>query len=183
MKVGKDGSVYLGPRLRNITTVRQGVKRVEEGKLSIRYEEGQEVASHHKAKISFHASGHINTSGSRLLRNSIREIKNQQELCRVLFRHPSHFPPGSNVGKRDILLDYPLPQEDCLLEALIFISPIEKTKLIRVRGALYQTTLMCPFSGLNGVPDLTIQLAFFHGGPTVSPPFTYILFGTLGAPW
>jgi len=154
------------------------------GKLSIAYDEGQEVdvSEHRKAKISFHASGHINATGERLFRNSIRELKEQQELCRVLFQHPSHFQPDTTIGNRDILLDYSLPDEDFFLQAILFLSPIEKTKLIKIRGAVYQTTLMFPFSGLNGVPDLTLQVAFFHGNSSVSPPFTYILFGTLGAP-
>ncbi|MDA2912017.1 hypothetical protein MYX04_13945, partial [Nitrospiraceae bacterium AH_259_D15_M11_P09] len=94
-KVGNDGSIYMGPRYSEIKRMKTGAKRLEKGRLTIRYEEGQEVTDPRyldmKGKLSFHASGIINSAGSRLLGKPLRSISEQKELCKVLFQHPSGF--------------------------------------------------------------------------------------------
>ena len=96
LMVKKDGSIYLGPRYTDVSVLRKGTKDVSGSSLSVRYEEGQDVTDpelRKSPKISFHASGRINVGGDRLLRDSLRAIVEQQELCRALFQHPSHYAP------------------------------------------------------------------------------------------
>jgi len=93
LMVGKDGSIYLGHRYTEISVLRKGTKEVRNSSVSIRYEEGQDVSPELRKnpKVSFHASGRINAVGDRLLSGSLRTITEQQELCRALFLHPSHY--------------------------------------------------------------------------------------------
>ena len=96
LMVKKDGSIYLSPRYTNVSVLRKGTKEISGSRVSVKYEEGQDVTDpelRKSPKISFHASGRINVGGDRLLRDSLRAIVEQQELCRALFQHPSHYAP------------------------------------------------------------------------------------------
>ncbi len=181
-QIKKDGSIYLGPRLENVTSMRTGAKRTEHGSLTISYEEGQEIKDPAllKGKISFHASGVIHGAGSRSFREPIRDISKQEELCRVLFAHPSTFDTITDIRKKDICLNYP-HDEGSPLQAIFFIAPRASASLVRVNGAVYQINLLFPFSSLEGVPDLLIQFILFHSSSGAWPPYTYLIFGTVAA--
>ena len=78
------------------SVLRKGTKEISGSRVSVKYEEGQDVTDpelRKSPKISVHASGRINVVGDRLLRDSLRAIVEQQELCRALFQHPSHYAP------------------------------------------------------------------------------------------
>ena len=181
IKVGNDGSTYLGPRYNEILGMKTGAKRTEEGRLTITYEEGTEVTDPHhlnmKGKVSFHASGVINAAGFRLIRAPLRNISEQQELCRVLFQHPTRFASDS-VGDRDVLLDYPYDEERPI-QAIVFVAPLHKGKLVRIRDCTFQVNLIFPFKGLDGVPDLSLQVVMFHGSKVEWPPCSSVIFGPL----
>ena len=43
LMVRKDGSIYLGPRYTNVSVLRKGTKEISGSKVSVKYEEGQDV--------------------------------------------------------------------------------------------------------------------------------------------
>ena len=182
--VQNDGSIYLGPRYTEILGMKTGAKRAEKGHLTINYEEGEEVTDPHylnmKGKVSFHASGRINAAGSRLLREPLRNITEQQELCRVLFQHPTRFGSDS-IGNRDVRFDYPCDEERPI-QAMVHIAPLQKTKIVRIRDCMFQANAIFTFKGLDGVPDLSLQVVMFHGSKSEWPPFSYVIFGPLERP-
>ena len=114
--------------------------------------------------------------GDRLLRDSLRTIVEQQELCRALFQHPSHYAAISKIEDRDICLDYPL-DETQPLQGILFVAPSNNAKLVRIPSANQQINLMLPFSGLTDVPDLLFVMG--HGPVGPWPPYAYLMFGTL----
>ncbi len=179
--VGNDGSTYLGPRYTDILGMKTGAKRAEEGRLTISYEEGQEVTDPHylnmKGKVSFHASGIINAAGSRLLREPLRNITEQQELCRVLFQHPTRF-ASDTIGNRDVCLGYPYDEERPI-QALVLVAPLQKTKVVKIQECTFQANAIFTFKGLDDVPDLSVQVVLFHWAKGKWPPFSYVIFGTL----
>lgn len=182
LKVGKDGSVYCGPRFTSIATLRKGSKFVQEGRVSIKYEEGQEVtdpALRKSAKTSFHATGIVNAAGDRLYRDPLRTIKEQQELCWVLFQHPSQYSPASKIEDRDICLNYDL-DERRPLQGSLFVAPSDKWRIVRIQSATNQINLLLAFSKLTGCPDLLVQFILHHGVTGPWPPYTYLVFGTDG---
>lgn len=181
LEVERDGSVYLGPRYINITTLRKGSKPLHEGSVAVKYEEGQEVIDPRllkSPKVSFHASGVVHAAGDHLFRDSLRTVKEQQELCRILFQHPSQYAPITEIRKRDICLNYRF-DEQRPLQGLIFVAPSDKVRIVQVPSATNQVTLLLPFSGLR-IPDLVLQFILGHGPMGPWPPYSYILFGNLG---
>lgn len=182
LQVAKDGSVYLGPRFREISILKKGSKPVEEGRASVRYEEGQPVtdpAVLKASKVSFHASGIIHAAGDRLLRDSLRTIEQQQELCRVLFQHPRKYAPISKIEDRDICLNYRFDEQKPL-QGLLFVAPANNVTIVRVPSATNQINLVLPFCGLAGCPDIVLQFVLGHGPEGGWPPYTYLLFGVQG---
>jgi hypothetical protein len=66
LMVKKDGSIYLGPRYTNVSVLRKGTKEISGSRVSVKYEEGQDVTDpelRKSPKISFRASGRINVVG------------------------------------------------------------------------------------------------------------------------
>lgn len=134
-EVSIDGSIYLGPRLKTVTSMKAGAKHTEKGVLTILFEEGEEIndLSLLNGKVSFHSSGTIHSAGQRLFRDPIRSISKQEELCRVLFAHPSTFNTiDGSPRKRDVCLRYPY-DERCPLQAICFLAPKNGSHLVRSR--------------------------------------------------
>jgi hypothetical protein len=126
----RDGSIYLGHRYTDISVLRKGTKEVRGSSVSIKYEDGQDIITpelRKNSKVSFHASGRIHVAGDRLLRDSLRTITKQQELCRVLFQHPSRYAAISRIEDRDICLEYPV-SETQPLQGILFVAPAKRDR-------------------------------------------------------
>jgi hypothetical protein len=180
VQVSKDGSVYLGPRMEKVKQIKKGSKIIKNKITSINYNEGIEINDLNKSdltKVSFHASGIVHTVDEKLFRKSLRRLKKQEELCHLLFLHPSHFATikQSEIKKRDICLNYPINQE-CPLAASLYVSPLNNCKTVKIIDANYQINLMLNFSGVNDLSNLLLQIVLYHKIPSVWPPFNYIVF-------
>jgi hypothetical protein len=173
LTVQKDGSIYLGPRLTSISEIKKGVSTLEAGNQVIRYDERQHIADHkilkQKGKISFHASGAINATGERLYRVSLRNLKDQQELCRALFRHPQQFASIDKIEPRDICLNYPIDEKRAL-QAILFVAPTEYNKVVRVKDAAYQLNCCLVYRGLIETSDL-----FYRSSCSMVPSYPGLL--------
>lgn len=177
--VQKDGSIYLAPRLASVREIIKGISKIEAGRHTIRYDEGQHIADpqvlKQKGKISFHASGVVNAAGERMFRDSLRDLKDQQELCRALFRHPGQFSSIDKIGPRDICLSYPIDGKRPL-QAILFVAPLDHNKMVRVQDAAYQINCCLVYRGLIEAPDLFLQIVLFNGAELPWPPYTYLFF-------
>jgi hypothetical protein len=181
-KIGQDGSIYLGPRFKNVTMLKKGAKLIKGKQTKILYEEGQEINNpeilKNANKISFHTSGIVHAAGDKLLRGEIRTIQDQQALCQMLFQHPSQYAPVSTIRNTDICLNYAF-NEDCPLQGLIFVAPADKCKVIQEKSFENQITLILQYSNLKGTPDLILQIVLGHGLVGKWPPQTYLFFISL----
>ena len=177
-KIAKDKSIYLGPRLKNISELRKGSKQINEGKVNIKYHEGEKITEEGllgKSKISFHSSGIINYFGDRTYRDSFREIKQQEELFITLFMHPSKYEAiqEAQIKKRDVCLNYHF-DEDRPLQGLFLISPTQDIRISKIPSAKNQLNLVFIYKDLG----LALQAILNHGIKGAWPPMTYILFKT-----
>ena len=171
-----DKSIYLGPRLEKISELKKGSKQISNNQTRINYCEGEKIDdpdSLKVSKVSFHSSGIINHFGDRSYRNNFRNLKQQEELCLVLFTHPTKFVATheSGIRKRDVCLNYHF-DEDRPLQAFLFISPKENIKINRISSATNQLNLLFIYNEL----DLVLQIILTHGVKGPWPPFTYMLF-------
>ncbi len=62
---------------------------------------------------------------------------------------------------------------------MVHIAPLQKTKIVRIRDCMFQANAIFTFKGLDGVPDLSLQVVMFHGSKSEWPRFSYVIFGTL----
>jgi hypothetical protein len=115
LKVGKDGSIYCRPRLGKDITIQKGKKIVTAEDSTFNYTDlSKEISWNENVKLSFHASGVINASGERLFRNPIRNISERQQLCQILFVHPTKYRPVQNLRKNDIVINPPFNENSPL---------------------------------------------------------------------
>ena len=184
-QVGKDGSIYISPRVTKVSTLKKGTLTSQDGKVRVNYADGEEIKDSNlkgNTKTSFHSSGKINSPGSHGLNGiSLRELKNQEQICLMTLQHPNSFKSVPKVlnkkGKRDVCLKYPVDEERPLNLSL-FVSPKEKFQPItRSDSVAHQLNLVFMYSNLDGVGDMFLQLIMNHGPSGPWPPYNYILFG------
>ena len=181
----KDGSLYLGPRLTKPSVLKRGAAAPKDGALSISYSEGEVVADSavlKNPKFSFHASGLTHAAGQRLVREPIRGLREQKELCILLFQHPSSREPLSGpVRKRDVCLERYKVDESAPIHGMLFIAPDTCGRPVAMQLAEHQFNLFFHFTGLaDGAPNLLLQLVLGHGLRGPWPPATYVLFQAAG---
>ena len=182
LMVSKDGSVYLGPRKKRILSLRKGSTQSVNGNISVNYSDGTEITNKElfkNAKISFHASGIINSTGERNFRGSLRNIQQQELLCTVLFQSLDRFDsiPMNKLKARDICLKFPI-HEGYPLFMYVFVAPTPKVTLNYFESAKDQVNILLPYKELEGTPNLTVQLNLTTDAKGPWPPYTYILYPT-----
>ena len=182
VKVGKDGSIYLAPRITNVISVKQGDKEPVDGEVIVKYDEGESVLDDEtlqNPKVSFHASGLIRAGGKRLKGPPLRALTAQRMLCQVLFEHPANREPIAKIGKRDICLSYPVDEERPLACGVL-IAPSSNFSPASFDSAAHCSIAGLKYSGLDDVPDMMLQLVLWHGPTGPWPPETYVTFGHSG---
>jgi hypothetical protein len=185
-QLARDGSVYLGPRYTEITELRQGnAVPLEDSQFRVSYADGAAITDpevRKKAKLSLHASGVINTPAGRFARSSLRSLSDQQLLCLALFQHPSAFAiiDMAAVKNRDVCLRYPI-DEARPLWCHLYVSPKEKTRVVTPTSTVFQLNPLFEYSGLEGVPDLVLQLVLGHGPEGPWPPHSYMMFSAFSS--
>lgn len=184
LSVGKDGSIYLAPRMKKISFMKRGTSITsKEGMFSVNYSDGeivQNIESYKGLKTSFHSSGAINSIDDRVYREPLREIKEQQELCIFLFQHPDKYKSleVNEIKNRDIGLRFPIEEQNPLF-ARIYVAPSEKMQPIINEFALFQVNLVLPFSNLTNCQDITVQINFHSVvGDGTWAPYTYLVYPT-----
>jgi hypothetical protein len=178
----KDGSIYLGPRYKYISRLRTGSGTVEGDQQTIQYADGRQVtdpAILSNPHISVHASGLVHAAGGRFFRASLRTLKETQIVCHVLFQHPDSYVgiPVSQIRRRDVCMTYPFDFKRPL-SAELYAAPAQGIQPITPPGAVYQVNPVFVYTGLQGTPDLALQLILFHSVEGPWPPDTYLLFPT-----
>lgn len=181
LEVGKDGSIYISPRKKEIKNVKKGTSQVINGAITVSYDEGEiiEDTSNLRTKTSFHASGIVNSiDSSRSVRKSLRDINKQEELCFFVFQHPNKFESLISAKKRDVLVQFPISDEVPLL-AYVFVSPLSKTEIVEIPFSKNQYNIILEYKNLENCQDLSIQLVFItldRGNEW--PPYTYMVYPT-----
>lgn len=182
LNVAKDGSIYLGARIENVTEVKRGGTETKDGIVTIRYDEGEPVddveALKHNPKLSFHASGLIREGSKSSKGTSLRDLKEQFVLCQILFEHPSKREPIDTIGNRDICMDYPVDEQRPLLGGLL-VAPLGKHSPANFAGAFHCSSVGLTYTGLQDIQDLFVQFALWHGPEGNWPPMTYMTYVSL----
>ncbi len=176
-RVHKDGSIYVAPRIKPISNLRKGRMDIKGESTSIKYSDGQDIIPQKGSKVSFHASGEIKSEDELSFRDAIRNLKEQQEYCWVLFHHPSQYISidDTEIRDRDVCLRYPIDEERPL-QGRLFVAPLMNAKFVPIASAIHQINLMFHITGLDGVPDLCIQLVLSNEVKGVWPPSTYLMY-------
>lgn len=180
-QVKKDGSIYLGPRYENIESLKKGSGIAKNGKIRINYADGENITDPNvikqAGKTSFHASGVISSLGNRQFRNKLRDVKQQELLCMVLFEHPSKFKAVDRPRKTDICIKYSL-DETSPLQAQLYVAPKDSSLIIDNKNLAYQIAMLLSYEGFEESMKsaITLQIKLGHGPKGLWPQQTYLLF-------
>ena len=171
LRLGRDGSVYVGLLVGAPTTGLFGSKSVKQGTATISYSEGESLAGRAlplSSRVSFKASGEIHL-GNRVLRGRPLEGLNRAlQLCIVAFVHPSRYRPPAKKNENDHdvgIVGYPLDDGRPMYGA-IFVSPWPLDGPInrsQVGNMKFQSDIFLAFRNLGRTPDLALQIAIGHG--------------------
>jgi hypothetical protein len=178
IEFGRDGSIYFGPRNPKYAYVKGTAKEMKDGEVFFSYDEGTPLSNEpleNVNKLSFHASGVINTFGRRSIRSSIRDIQKRELLCHFLPEKLSKFPLIEKQKKFDIGLNIPGSDERVLC-CSIFIAPIDHAlPPVEEKGALFQASVLLSCRSFENVQPLCVQLLFVLKDSTEFPPYTLIV--------
>jgi hypothetical protein len=185
-KLATDGSIYLGPRLKEISELKMGKAKSSEGnQFRVRYSDGKAIDDPEivkKAKLSFHASGIVNSPAGRTRGEIIRSLKDQTLLCVTIFRHPSYFDTvdDAKITNRDICLNLPIDEQRPLWGQL-WIAPTTKQRAVIHDMESWQINTFFCYKGLQDITDLTVQFMLAYGAKGSWPPYNYLIFREVNA--
>lgn len=178
--LSQDGSIYLAPRIKKPKIMKSGKSISNNGAITVNYSDGIEIPSVKAPKFSFHGSGIINSADSRQYRNSIRDIKEQEALCSVLFQKLDRFDGISEekLKRKDICLNYPI-EDNYPLFMHIFVAPTEKLQVVDMNTQRHQVNLILQYKSIEKVGDISAQICLCTPAEGPWPPYTYILYPTI----
>lgn len=182
-KLSKDGSVYLGPRLTEISEIKSGkASPIGDNQFRVQYSEGERIDNPElltQAKLSFHGSGIVNTPGGRTSGEKIRSLNDQVLLCVTTFRHLSHFDviDETEIKGRDVCLNCPI-DESRPLWGQLWIAPStnEHPVLHNSEAVKWQINAFFRYQGVQEIKKLTIQFVLAYGVEGPWPPHSSVLF-------
>ncbi len=174
----KDGSIYMGPRNPDYKFQKSGSKKSDGKDVFIGYDEGdpiEDTSLLKNPKLSFHASGVVHAGGKRSFREVFRKLDRRELVCQILLQNPKGFPVLEKINKYDICIDYPISDEFPII-CNIYVSPLNKKfPLLEMQEAKYQVSTVLEYQGLDILPDIAVQIMFFHIKKGSWPPYTYII--------
>jgi hypothetical protein len=163
LKVGTDGSVYLGLS-RPVGSLGYGGGNANSlGEVQVKYNDAKEISDPEFRKrihLSFHSSGVINLTGMRWQRGSWRQLTQPHQLCLFLLEHPSRFPPASGSRKWDLIVKYPVDNARPIHGKLLVLP---KGTIVDLKEVVHQVRLVFDVSGLVEVPAMYVELVLGHG--------------------
>ena len=176
-QVDPDASLYLGPRYKKLSVVKKGIAMRAPGKASVSYADGTPVTDPEvikRAKLSFHGSGVITAAGDHFRSDALRQLTRQEQLCVVIYQHPTRYVPVKPARKRDVIVPIKVDDERPL-HGMVGVAPPGQSQLIRHQSAVSQINLI--FEVVHqGTRLLDLQIVLAQGPKGLWPPYTYILF-------
>lgn len=171
LRVGRDGSIYVGGLIGAPSTGIIGSAPVENGRATVRISEGERLEGPTlpaSTRVSFKASGEIHIGNKVANGFPLAELNRLIRLCRVFFAHPSNYREATkrNANDHDFKIDdYPVDDARPIW-AEIFVSPWQADAPIQmylVHQMKHKREILLGFRGLQSTPDLAIQISVGHG--------------------
>lgn len=178
IQASKDGSIYLSPYYKEINRLYKGKTTLKGKSVEVKYTDKIKIDknSFDNSRMSFHSSGVIHGfhKNSKVYRKPFRDISTREDLCYVLFQHPSTFYRIEKPKKHDIVIDYKYDY-NYPLYAHISIAQSEITEPIGYKDAAGQTNIILQYQNLIDSKDISIQLVLYTAKGEW-PPDTYVVY-------
>ena len=170
LRVGRDGSIYLGLLLGQPTS---GAKGAATGKnvVHVNYNDGSSVMPDDLRKgsrVSFKASGDIHLGSDVLAGKSLEQLSSPRQLCLALFVHPSRYRPPIKRSSRDYdvtVVDYPVDERRPLY-ASVQVEPWDGGPIAPPQGLrrmIVWQSFAFGFAGLTRTPNYALGVTIGHG--------------------
>ena len=170
LRVGKDGSIYVGLLLGQPTYGTKGHQAASRT-TKVLYSNAKPLAPEDLRKgsrVSFKASGEIHLGARVINGTSLENLSNPKQLCLALFIHPSRYKPPRKPAENeyDVSLDgYPV-DDSCPMYASIAVAPWKGAEVQPPRGLAsikVWSSFAFGFAGLERTPDYSLGVVIGHG--------------------
>lgn len=179
-KIAKDGSVYLGPRLTEISEIRNGkAAPIGGNEFRVQYSGGEQIDNPTlaKSKLSFHGSGIVNAPGGRTSGEKIRSLKEQTLLCVTTFRHLSHFDVVVEAQIKNRDLNCPIDEARPLWGQLWIAPSTKECPVLHDHDTVkWQINTVFRYQGIQEIDGLTLQFVLAYGVEGPWPPYNCVVF-------
>jgi hypothetical protein len=184
LRVGKDGSLYLGLLLNQPSYGTIGAKGGSGSQIRVNYGEGNPVTAEDLKKgsrVSFKVSGEIHMGAAVHPGPSLQALAKPVQLCIVAFVHPLRYrPPPHKTAKRDYdigIVDYPVDDSRPMYGS-IWVGPWDGGQ-VEAHGGLKSMdvwqSFAFGFSGLRKAADYYVSATIGHGLVGTWPPLPYVV--------
>jgi len=175
LDVGPDGSLYLSRRAVAPLRTKQGSKRIRDGLVRVRYDEGEPVPEGRHRHLSIHSSGTFMVGTQIGHRDPLWITERQEEVARILFEYPPAYPRISRLRRGDWQVAHAIAS-DRPLQASIHVAPERRMTPAFRSEAVLQTSFFFRFAGLDNPDPLIVQVVLWHGPVGPWPPATYFTY-------
>jgi hypothetical protein len=182
LRVGRDGSVYLGLLLGQPSFGLKGSATA--GTVTqIKYNNGRPVAAEDLRKgsrVSFKASGDVHIGADVLKGEALETLSKSRQLCLALFVHPGRYRPPAKHSVRDFdvgIVDYPVDDARPLYASVGIAAwnGGSMTPPQPLRGMETWQAFAFGFHGLTRTPDLSLGVVIGHGIEGAWPELPHIV--------
>jgi len=183
LRVGRDGSIYLGPgraksgesRLyRRRALIKNSTASLNLQDLPEPFHDDPNIVE--SAKLSFHVSGATHSPGGRTWSAiPMRGLNGQIMVANVLFRNPRELREIETLRSNDYVCHFTV-NEACPLQGYLLAAPPHAAQIHFEESFSNQANLGLLFRGLTEFPELGLQFVLGHGDPAPWPPVTWIMY-------
>lgn len=169
LRIGKDGSIYVGMLTNEPTIARRWSAPVSSREHTILYRDAQKIPLPRKgSRVSFKVDGNIHLGDENLRGWPLNSLERARQLCMMLFVHPSRYRTPVKKSKNDFdieIRDYSVSENQPLYGALIVAPATMNFEGLPRRLPSMKTGVRVAFKcdELRKCPDLWVIVLLGHG--------------------
>ena len=166
VRVGKDGSVYLGLLVDRPSTAK-ALSLPAAKQVKLKYQDLKDVPVPSSSRVSFKVSGEIHLGDAILHGTPLNSLAEVRQLCLMNFAHPSRYRPPEkrNPNDFDIGIAGFVPIDNKPMYGALIIAPFTESLSLpeRLPNMEASVTFAIGYRHLTKLGDVVYQIILGHG--------------------